>query len=774
MNKLQRKKVNISGKYSFICYCTIMGIIFTISLIASIIDHTTQLIDWPTEYENTIGVILQIVVTIITMIISIIGISISLQNENIFSCKLTTLYALRKRKHYSILQIIIISISLCTLNITFYMLNLKVAVIGTSIASLLFLLQVTYMEVPIMVKTEAAVKRILKDNFIDSYLYESEMPKPVKDAIRYLLYSDNLRNTFEFLKVDFDQEYNQYALIKLLELQHDLAFDLKTKYNDREKIIIGSSLLENVFDVLLYHITIPDNMYSKVTENKHLLIRVLFQIHKLPEVQDRFTEKTGSLIVLLFASKGNSPNFDLIADMIIILSAETIKTGDTSVIIALRRQLSNFNYSLQKASYTLDVFALLSMYFYYLSCSDPDVPFKIKQTIKKWIDEGDIIEKGVKITSWKKLFSQITHHFPVNYNRFLSLAMRNSTELEYYLFGNGAKWIIFDPPYVALWYLTNWLNTRELPYNYDFSALIKQYPNLTNDLKNLGNKCLDDNHAFVPTTEMNRIIKFYSDNDDPFSYFKTIESVNHPFFNFINNLNYAELQNNVNQAAHLDQNDLAQKITNKITAVLDSEWGFNEQQIINNTERYFSVLFEKIPEAIYFEECIIEYCVASILVELQNATQKTIVYNDDQLNNNIQHILSKNPQYITRGVRNTIPYLTESESLKPELINICKNCKEIQSKILGDMAIVLTDKDFQFNYEILKLELRALSEQELANELEKHQRADGQFVFNSVFLPREKIIEIIKAKYTVLDLIIKYQVVSSSENIFELVPYSNN
>ena len=124
----QRKKVTISGKYSFICYCTIMGIIFTISLIASIIDHTTQLIDWPTEYENTIGVILQIVVTIITMIISIIGISISLQNENIFSCKLTTLYALRKRKHYSILQIIIISISLCTLNIIFYMLNLKYTV----------------------------------------------------------------------------------------------------------------------------------------------------------------------------------------------------------------------------------------------------------------------------------------------------------------------------------------------------------------------------------------------------------------------------------------------------------------------------------------------------------------------------------------------------------------------------------------------------------------------------------------------------------------------
>lgn len=769
----QKKKVAISGKCSFICYCTIMGIIFIVSLIISIIDRTNQLMDWPTGYENTIGIVLQIVITIITMIISIIGISISLQNENVFGCKLTTLCALRKRRHYSFLQIIIISISLCTFNIAFYMLDLKTAVIGTSVTSLLFLLQVVYLEVPTMVKTEDAVKRILKDNFIDSYLCNSEMSKSVKDAVRYLLYSDNLKNTFEFFKDDFDQEYNEYALIKLLEFQKDLTGDLEIKYDNREQLIIGSSLLENVFDVLLRHIVIPDNVYSKVIENKHLLIRVLLQIHKLPEAQGCFTEKIGSLIVLLFDSKSNSLNFDLIADVIIILSAETIKTGDMSIITALRRQLSNFNYCLRQASYTLDVFALLSMYFYYLSCSDPDVPPKIKQTIKNWIEEGNIIEKRTKITSWKKLFSQVTNRFPVDYNRFLSLAMRNSNALEYYLFGSGAKWVIFEPSYVARWYLTNWLNTT-WSNNYDFSALIKQYPDLAGDLKNLGNKCFNGNCVFVATAEMNQIAEFYSDNKDHFLHFKIAEQVNHYFFNFINNLNYAELKSNADQAANLDQNDLSQKITNKIRTALHREWGFDSKQAVNDEERYFSVLFEKTPEAINFEECIIDYCVDSVLVELQNATQKAKVYNDDQFDDNIRTILSKKPKCVTQGVKNTIPYFIKSESLKQELINFCNSCKEIQSKILGDMAIVLTDNDFRFNCEILKVELRALSDQELANEVEKHQRADGQFVFKGVFLPREKIIEIVNAKYTVLSIVIKHKVVSSNENIFEFVPYSNN
>ena len=92
---------------------------------------------------------------------------------------------------------------------------------------------------------------------------------------------------------------------------------------------------------------------------------------------------------------------------------------------------------------------MLSLYFYYLSCSDPDVPPKIKQKIKEWIVEGDIIEKETKITSWKNLFSQAAINFQVNYDRFSTLAMRNASILEYYLYGTGMKWIIFEPSYIA-------------------------------------------------------------------------------------------------------------------------------------------------------------------------------------------------------------------------------------------------------------------------------------------------------------------------------------
>lgn len=49
----------------------------------------------PEELQNAIGVAMQIITALATVVISIIGISISLQNEEVFGTKTTKLYNLR-------------------------------------------------------------------------------------------------------------------------------------------------------------------------------------------------------------------------------------------------------------------------------------------------------------------------------------------------------------------------------------------------------------------------------------------------------------------------------------------------------------------------------------------------------------------------------------------------------------------------------------------------------------------------------------------------------
>lgn len=67
-----------------------------------------------------------------------------------------------------------------------------------------------------------------------------------------------------------------------------------------------------------------------------------------------------------------------------------------------------------------------------------------------------------------------------------------------------------------------------------------------------------------------------------------------------------------------------------------------------------------------------------------------------------------------------------------------------------------------------------MSEEEISNQIKKHQRTDGQYVFEGTFLPKEEIIKIIGKKFIIFTLIVRYKVESTKETIFELYPYSED
>ena len=81
-------------------------------VVLSIYDQCVGLFIWPEQYENAIATASQVITGIISLVVSIVGIAISLQNDDYFGIKITKLYRLRVEKHYSIIGIIILSISL--------------------------------------------------------------------------------------------------------------------------------------------------------------------------------------------------------------------------------------------------------------------------------------------------------------------------------------------------------------------------------------------------------------------------------------------------------------------------------------------------------------------------------------------------------------------------------------------------------------------------------------------------------------------------------------
>ena len=304
--KREKNDIKISGNCGFVCYNIFLLVILFGSIVFSIVDKYTGIISWPANYENIIGVSSQIITAIASLVVSIIGIAISLQNEEFFGVKITKLYALRVvAKHYSILQIIVTSILLCALNLILYMCGLIIGAIGTLLVALLFLLKVVRTEIPIMAKEEKALLQILKDNLIGCYINKWEASKELKEALKYLLYQKNLKEIYLELKDESDGKYNQYLLFKLLEFQQDLAFELKNNYNESDQRIVGSSLLDNVLDISFRHVEITDDVYEEICKNKYLLTRVLFRLHELSASREMLLHGVGRMFRYLSYSTKN-------------------------------------------------------------------------------------------------------------------------------------------------------------------------------------------------------------------------------------------------------------------------------------------------------------------------------------------------------------------------------------------------------------------------------------------------------------------------------------
>ncbi len=773
MAKQDKKKIQIKGDRAFVLWRLLYIGIIAVTAVFSIVDKCKGVINWPTDYANIIGVSSQIMVSVISFIVSIIGIAISLQNEDFFGVKLTKLYALRVGKYYTISKIICISIILCVLNGIFYMLNLTMAVIGVLMAAVIFLLQVVHAEIPIMVKAETAYLDILKGNLMQCYLNEEEGSKDLKEAIINLLYSKNLNELYCAFKEENNEEYNRYLFFKLLEIQHDVAFNLKTEYDEKEQTKIGSSFLRNVLDVILRNIEVSDSIYAEVIRKKYLLTRVLFRIHEVKPLEEDFRTKFRGLYQsLIFSGEEKDERTALISSIIIVLVSETVKSNDFTIISEIRRQLSEWTTCLSKKSQALDVFAVLSMHLYYLCISDPDVPEKIKDEIKAFIDTGNIIDDRTKVSSWKELFNEASEIFNVNYDNFIILVKNHEDILQYYLFGNGAKWVILEEMYISHWYLTNLLNVRRIGYQtIDFNLLVETYPNIKDYLKSFGEKCFNQNRKFVPTAEMKQIVSFFSNEKDHFIYFTIDEERDHALFETVNNIKLDDLEKDVTKAKEMDNEDFSNKVYSSIQAAIKSEWGFNSNLEIQSEDRYYSVLFEKMPEAINFDDFVIDYCVDSIFADIRKTIQKTVLYNNDDFENRIYEMLLRKPKYVTKATKWTLSRISaKNEGLRCLCEQTCKNSLEFESNLLGNNSLV-TEDGLQFNCNIEKVEFRALTEEEMAKQVNKYKREDGQYIFNGVFMPREKITEIIKDKYAVLNLVIKHQVKSSKNDIFELKPY---
>ena len=99
----------IGANTEFIAVNVIIGVVFLISIVLSVLDKTLWKINWCDS--NIIGIACQVVTSATFLVGSIIGIAISLQKDEIFGISFTEFNRLRGRYKYSVKTIIILALS---------------------------------------------------------------------------------------------------------------------------------------------------------------------------------------------------------------------------------------------------------------------------------------------------------------------------------------------------------------------------------------------------------------------------------------------------------------------------------------------------------------------------------------------------------------------------------------------------------------------------------------------------------------------------------------
>lgn len=771
------KEKNNSVKFKEDKYFKATNIIFIIvficSLIFSVLDKIFNIIYWNENISDTIGVTVQIIAAIASLVVSVIGISISLQNDEYFGIKISKLYTLRVEKHFSILQIIIISVILCVINLLCYFFDLYCAAIAMSIISVVFAIIVACIEVPLMSKDEKAMIRILKNNLLFNHYNKKESSKELKNAVKYLLWHNNLKYTFNELKSD-DEEYNKALFFKLLEFQHDIALNLKSILDEQILYEVSGSLLENVFDVILNVFEFDDTFFKEIERNKYLLTSVLFKLEEIPEIQKRLRKKISGLCELLtFAQHLKVPDTNFLACIVIILVSETVKQGNLGIIKALRKEYSSLLHNFRKEDVSVDIFAIVSMHLYYLCNSDARIPEELKKDILHFINEEAYIEEYHKIESWKTLFNNLLQEFNVNFENFIKLGLLLSDSLEYWIYDNRAHFVILHSGYFVNWYLTNLLSSSRIRL-FDFSKLNINFAEIKHYIKSFGDNCLDEDGQFIITDKMVNIACFYDEESKRLEKYQVFENTYHRFFKYINELKIESVNNETEQVRNISFEDFSEEIRNYITDAIVKEWGYNNSINITNPERSFAVLIEMFPEAINFKESIFDYCRESVLFDIKNAIKRKKIYNDNSFEDNINILLSKKLKYATENIKSIIPhYYIHNEELKQRYMEKCRSLEEFDSRFLSTSTLVV-ENGFSFNCVINSVVIRKLNESELSEQVAKYQRTDGQYVFNGAFMPKEEITKIVNEKFVVITVVIQHQVNSSEDTVFELFPYNKS
>lgn len=752
------------GNLLFILLNILFLMIFAVSLTLSILDLKYCWINW---CKDDIGVLCQIITSIVSFVTSIIGIAITLQKEECWGISIKEFSNLQKGLHYPIVVVITLAILMSILEAVMYVAHLMIASIGIAVIAILFCLYVTWHEIPLMMNNENFLTKTIEKRLWKEWKTTSDLSKELKAVLKYLITDyKNLKGTYKLLESK-NEKFNRFLMLKLLEMQTDVAFELR-QMPERQRLLCAGSLYKNIEDLICFNLDLSNIFKKDFLNHEYYITRVLFRLNEIDEYSNKVTSLIADSLFDLKYKKFSEDEFanekiQFIMSITLSMVTVSIRDGEFGFIKALQEKFSINYYNLGGDNYESIAFALISMQLYFLCNDSQNVSEELKVKIKHYLDYSDIIHH-TKIFTWKSLYANFLYVFEIDFKKFIKyfIISKGNWDVPIYF---EAQVLKLDCGYALRWYVTNILSSERV---YDFD-----YPILCLDehyrfyLKDLGDKCFDSNKKFVVSDEMKSILSFYGVDENAFLGFLAFEEKTNKFFNFINDLKKDDLHTESIRANNKENEELAKTYKQTLLDAIEKQWGYDASVEITSSPQTMAILIEKASRAINYKEVLEDMLIKSLFHEIRtNLSVVAINRNDEDFDKQIASVLSEDFAFVSRSMER-FEYLLKDSSLKKQFIELYIKAKKFESRILNGFVLVKKN-GFRFNIKFKEFDIANLTTKEVAEEVNRYKREDGQYVYNGTFLSREEIEQMITKKYAVLKISIIYEVKTFDGAIIEI------
>lgn len=263
---------------------------------------------------------------------------------------------------------------------------------------------------------------------------------------------------------------------------------------------------------------------------------------------------------------------------------------------------------------------------------------------------------------------------------------------------------------------------------------------------------------FTPTDALKDMATFYLINGNDFEPMYGNYNVSNKIIEYHNMLKEKKLEEDAQKCADVSNQNLKHKyedvIKKKLVSV--SDYGYSDKvDLLDCKQRYISVMYERDSNAVNHDECLIDFFVNSVFYDISKSINGSVIKRNDDFDNQIKKLITKELSAVTKGFVCCSHYISDT-AIRDEFETKMESII-ITSKILIGRYAILKD-GFSYNISCDEFIVRDLTEEELNVEIDKYLREDGQYIYEGVFLPREKVARLIKEKYAIFTLVYRYKV----------------